>query len=200
MRTGPSSSSRRRQRSEHLEAVLADAPCRNRAKSLAFLASGRRVLRRNGNSDALRSSRGGRGGRGRPAAGQDQPKGPRASEGLGGGAKERALGGGHETSALQVKQGPEWHCSRQHDRRNDRGGDPVSRRRGKGLSMDPKVSALERAFQLAESGQVATVDDIKKRLKLEGYDERVLNGGPVLISQLRNRINAARSRPRPGLK
>ena len=58
--------------------------------------------------------------------------------------------------------------------------------------MDPRVSALERAFQLAGSGQVATVDDIKKRLKLEGYDPQVVNGGPLLASQLRQRIKAAR--------
>jgi hypothetical protein len=58
--------------------------------------------------------------------------------------------------------------------------------------MDPKVSALERAFQLAGSGQVATVDDIKKSLKLEGYDQQVVDGGPSLTSQLRNRIKAAR--------
>jgi hypothetical protein len=60
--------------------------------------------------------------------------------------------------------------------------------------MDPKVSALERAFQLAGSGQVASVDDIKKRLMLEGYDHQVVNGGPSLSSQLRERIKAARRR------
>jgi len=37
--------------------------------------------------------------------------------------------------------------------------------------MDPKVSALERAFQLARSGQTASIDDIRKRLKREGYEE-----------------------------
>ena len=36
-----------------------------------------------------------------------------------------------------------------------------------GPNMDPKISALERAFQLAQSGQVASIDDIKKRLKRE---------------------------------
>ena len=59
-------------------------------------------------------------------------------------------------------------------------------------AMDPKVSALERAFQLARSGRVATVDDIKKRLMVEGYDYQVVNGGPSLASQLRERIKAAR--------
>jgi hypothetical protein len=65
---------------------------------------------------------------------------------------------------------------------------------GKGLSMDPKVLALERAFHLAGSRQVAKIDELKKRLKLEGYDQHVVNGGPVLISQLKNRIKAARRR------
>ena len=63
--------------------------------------------------------------------------------------------------------------------------------------MDPKVSALERAFPLAGSGQVATIDEIKKRLKLEGYDHHVVNGGPVLAAQLRDRIKAARRRRDP---
>jgi hypothetical protein len=63
--------------------------------------------------------------------------------------------------------------------------------------MDPKVSALERAFQLAGSGQVATIDEIKKRLKLEGYDHQFVNGGPVLAAQLRDRIKAARRRRDP---
>jgi len=40
--------------------------------------------------------------------------------------------------------------------------------------MDSKVTALERAFQLARSGKMATIEDIKKRLKQEGYDERVV--------------------------
>jgi hypothetical protein len=60
--------------------------------------------------------------------------------------------------------------------------------------MDPKVSALERAFQLAESGRVANVDDIKKRLKVEGYDQQVVDGGPSLAGQLRKLIREASKR------
>jgi hypothetical protein len=60
--------------------------------------------------------------------------------------------------------------------------------------MDPKVSSLERAFQLAGAGQVATVGDIKRRLKLEGYDQQVVDGGPLLTSQLRKLIRKARER------
>jgi len=44
------------------------------------------------------------------------------------------------------------------------------------LSVDHKVSALERAFQIAKSGQAAEVDDIRKLLRREGYDDRVVNG------------------------
>ena len=60
--------------------------------------------------------------------------------------------------------------------------------------MDPKVSALERAFQLARSGQVASIDDIKKRLKREGYEEKAVDGGPSLAGQLRKLISEARER------
>jgi hypothetical protein len=59
--------------------------------------------------------------------------------------------------------------------------------------MDPKVSALERAFQLARSGQVASIDDIKKRLKREGY-EKAVDGGPSLAGQLRKLISEASER------
>jgi hypothetical protein len=58
--------------------------------------------------------------------------------------------------------------------------------------MDSKVTALERAFQLARSGHMATVEDIRKRLKQEGYDERtVADGGRSLTTQLRGLMRAA---------
>jgi hypothetical protein len=57
--------------------------------------------------------------------------------------------------------------------------------------MDSKVTALERAFQLARSGRMTTIDDIKKRLKQEGYDERVIDGGRSLTVQLRGLIRTA---------
>jgi hypothetical protein len=59
--------------------------------------------------------------------------------------------------------------------------------------MDPKVSALERAFQLARSGQAATTADIKKQLKREGYEEKAV-GGPSLTGQLRKLIREASER------
>jgi hypothetical protein len=54
-----------------------------------------------------------------------------------------------------------------------------------------------RPFQLAEAGQITTIGDTRKRFKLEGYDERVVDGGRSLISQLRVRIKAARQRTGP---
>jgi hypothetical protein len=64
-------------------------------------------------------------------------------------------------------------------------------RRG-GCGVDHKLSALERAFQLARSGQTASVDDIRKQLRREGYDWRALEG-PSLQSQLGELIRAAHS-------
>ena len=58
--------------------------------------------------------------------------------------------------------------------------------------MDSKVTALERAFQLARSGRMATIDDIEKHLKREGYDERVVTeGGRSLATQLRELVRIA---------
>jgi hypothetical protein len=70
-----------------------------------------------------------------------------------------------------------------------------------GTTMDSKVTALERAFQLARSGHMATVENIKKRLKQEGYDERaVADGGPSLTTQLRGLIRAAGINTQPAEK
>jgi hypothetical protein len=67
--------------------------------------------------------------------------------------------------------------------------------------MEIKVTALERAFQLARSGRMATVEDIRKRLKQEGYDERVvLDGGRSLTAQLRGLIKTARAGAQPAEK
>jgi len=57
--------------------------------------------------------------------------------------------------------------------------------------MDRDVTALERAFQLAKSGKVSNLDDIRKTLKQEGYDANVVQDGPSLKAQLRNLIKAA---------
>jgi hypothetical protein len=59
--------------------------------------------------------------------------------------------------------------------------------------MDPGVSALERAFQLAKSGRVSSISEIRKKLAHEGYNERILDAGPTLSTQLRGLIEAAHS-------
>ena len=66
--------------------------------------------------------------------------------------------------------------------------------------MDGKVSALERAFQLARSGRLATVDDIKKQLRQEGYDVSSEYDGSSLRSQLRDLIKAAHLERGPPVK
>lgn len=51
----------------------------------------------------------------------------------------------------------------------------------------PNVIPLERAFQLARSGQCKTTGDIQLRLKAEGYTtDQVI--GPALLKQLRAAI------------
>lgn len=53
--------------------------------------------------------------------------------------------------------------------------------------MRGDASALERAFELARSGAFATVSDVKRALRAEGYgDEQVT--GPQLRRQLREII------------
>jgi hypothetical protein len=45
--------------------------------------------------------------------------------------------------------------------------------------MDENTSVLERAFQLAESGEYPTVTDIKRRLTDEGYSIAQVTGGQL---------------------
>jgi hypothetical protein len=59
--------------------------------------------------------------------------------------------------------------------------------------MDPKLSAIERAFQIARSGQAPSVDDIKKALKKEGYPPGQIVGRS-LARQLMAIITAARGK------
>jgi hypothetical protein len=60
--------------------------------------------------------------------------------------------------------------------------------------MDPTVTALERAFALAKSGECASVPDIKKRLIQEGYSIAQITGG-TLSKQLLALIRAAQVSP-----
>jgi hypothetical protein len=64
--------------------------------------------------------------------------------------------------------------------------------------MDQKMTALERAFQLAKSGHVEDLTQIASALKREGYKVDQIEG-PILKRQLNDLIKAARSlerRPR----
>lgn len=65
--------------------------------------------------------------------------------------------------------------------------------------MRANVSAIERAFQLAETGRYLTVTEIKLRLHAEGYHHGQIEG-PVLCRQLGEvmfKANAAHhSKPR----
>jgi hypothetical protein len=56
--------------------------------------------------------------------------------------------------------------------------------------MDHGITAIERAFQLATSGDCASVADIKKQLKTEGFSIAQITGG-VLSKQLRALIQVA---------
>jgi hypothetical protein len=62
--------------------------------------------------------------------------------------------------------------------------------------MDSKVffSALERALQLARSGEMTAIADIEKQLDREGYDRKAVQGGPLLKGQLKKLIREARER------
>ena len=53
--------------------------------------------------------------------------------------------------------------------------------------MEPNVSAVERAFQLAKTGRYPTVQDIKQHLKKEGYLPHYIEGR-TLSRQLREII------------
>jgi hypothetical protein len=57
--------------------------------------------------------------------------------------------------------------------------------------MDHRMTALERAFQLARSGKVSGLSEIVRTLKGEGYSAYQIEG-PVLRRQLANLVKAAR--------
>ena len=57
--------------------------------------------------------------------------------------------------------------------------------------MDPNLTALERAFQLAATGRYLIVTEIKLRLHDEGYSHGQVDG-PLLRKQLMDAIANAR--------
>jgi hypothetical protein len=59
-------------------------------------------------------------------------------------------------------------------------------------AMEPNVTALERAFQIAKRGRVTCVPDIRAQLKREGYDDRPVEGRSLIL-QLQNLIKLARA-------
>ena len=61
--------------------------------------------------------------------------------------------------------------------------------------MDHNVTALERAFQLAKSGDCSSVADLKTRLRSEGYATTDIVGGSIR-KQLSALIEAARNSER----
>ena len=61
--------------------------------------------------------------------------------------------------------------------------------------MMEHISAVERAFQLAKSGNVRSVDEIKGLLSREGFARAHLDGTPTLSRQLREAIKTARANP-----
>jgi hypothetical protein len=61
--------------------------------------------------------------------------------------------------------------------------------------MDQNTTAVERAFQLAKSGDYATVADIVTQLLAEKYSAaQITDGGNVLRTQLAGLIKAARGK------
>lgn len=63
--------------------------------------------------------------------------------------------------------------------------------------MENRPSIIERAFQLAKSGQCLSVDDIRKQLAKERYEMvDAFIRGTSLLTQLRNQVNAAQTERR----
>ena len=62
--------------------------------------------------------------------------------------------------------------------------------------MEKSRTALERAFALAKSGACTSVDDVKRCLRLEGYQVSQIVGS-TLARQLRTLIAEARGLPIP---
>ena len=65
--------------------------------------------------------------------------------------------------------------------------------------MSSQPTSLERAFDLARSGQFSSLDDIRHQLDREGLNPRTVVG-PVLRRQLRDLICEAHPEERRGLR
>jgi hypothetical protein len=58
--------------------------------------------------------------------------------------------------------------------------------------MQPNMTTIERAFELARSGRYLSLSEIKVRLSIEGYSADFVEG-PQLCSQLKALIKTART-------
>ena len=65
--------------------------------------------------------------------------------------------------------------------------------------MAIQPTSLERAFQLARSGQFSSLEDIRLQLNREGLNPRTVVG-PLLRKQLRDLICEAHPEERRGLR
>ena len=59
--------------------------------------------------------------------------------------------------------------------------------------METNTTAIERAFQLAKSGRFASMQELQKALKAEGYSMKQIEGRS-LSKQLRDIMSTARRR------
>jgi hypothetical protein len=56
----------------------------------------------------------------------------------------------------------------------------------------PERTILERAFELAKSGKIGSMDELRAKLHAEGYlESRAQISGPTLQRQLRDLMRAA---------
>ena len=59
--------------------------------------------------------------------------------------------------------------------------------------MTNRPTTLERAFQLARSGEYSTISDSRRQLKTEGFSDAPSQiSGPSMLKQLRKLCEAAR--------
>ena len=56
------------------------------------------------------------------------------------------------------------------------------------------MTTLERAFELAKSGNVASIEELRQKLRGEGYETAQING-PALGRQLRGMMRKSRGAP-----
>jgi hypothetical protein len=60
-------------------------------------------------------------------------------------------------------------------------------------SPDYRPTVLERAFELADSGQFSNLNDLRARLKSERYSDEQFLGSAQLRRQMAARIQAAKT-------